>query len=74
MKHKEEVMLTKDQLIRRAIWVACSPGGTRKDEEKLALIEAFLRDALGQDHGVWRWRVNPRYRAMPAGNGLDDLT
>jgi len=44
-------------LIQQAIWQAVDGGLTRKDEQHFARIEALLRDALGQDHGVWRWRV-----------------
>jgi hypothetical protein len=44
-------------LIQQAIGHAVDGGQTRKDEQHFARIEAMLRDALGQDHGVWRWRV-----------------
>jgi len=50
-------MMTKDQLIQKAVYAAMDPGETPKHSERFALIEALLRDALGQDHGVWRWRA-----------------
>jgi hypothetical protein len=49
-------------LIRQAIEVASNRGKTSDDEANLALIEALLRDALGQDHGVWRGRVPHEFR------------
>ena len=54
------------RLIRRALDVACNSGESAKDEAKLAIIEALLRDAFGHDHGVWRWRVPKLYRHMAA--------
>jgi hypothetical protein len=50
-------------LIRQAIEVASNPGETPKDDACLALIKALLRDALGQDHGVWRWRVPDEFQS-----------
>jgi hypothetical protein len=45
-------------LIQQAIEVATDRrGDTPRDEQKLALIEALLCEALSQDHGAWRWRV-----------------
>jgi hypothetical protein len=41
-------------LIQQAIDVSLDGGKTSGDERRLALIEALLRDALGQEHGVWR--------------------
>jgi hypothetical protein len=32
----------------------------------IARIEALLRDALGQEHGVWEWRVKQRARTKGA--------
>jgi hypothetical protein len=50
--------LSKDELIEQAINDTIQAGDTEDDEERFAHIEALLRDALGQSHGVWRWRVN----------------
>jgi hypothetical protein len=47
----------REELIQEAIKWASNPGEGFKDEWKLAHIEALLRDALGQKHGVWKWRV-----------------
>lgn len=50
--------------IELACSIASNRGQTQKDNEYLALIEGLLRDALGQDHGVWNWRVPPHLRGM----------
>jgi hypothetical protein len=44
-------------LIRKAIDLAIQAGETLPDEQRFARIEALLRDALGEKHGVWQWRV-----------------
>jgi hypothetical protein len=61
--------MTQEQrnLIIAAIDTSLSGGQTPKDEERRAYIEAVLRDALGQNHGVWRWRVG-----RMKGNGASD--
>lgn len=46
-----------EHLVQQALECAIETGRTQEDEKRFALIEALLRDALGQDHGVWRWRV-----------------
>jgi hypothetical protein len=51
----------RTKLIEEAIYVALDLGETPEDEARFALIEALLRDALGQNHGVWRWRVPEKY-------------
>jgi hypothetical protein len=43
-------------LIEQALDKACASGETAEDEDRFAFIEATLRDALGEYHGVWRWR------------------
>ena len=48
--------------IERAIDATINTGCTNRDEALLAVIEALLRDALGQNHGVWRWRVPDEYK------------
>ncbi len=52
-------MMTKKQIedILYCISVASNPGHTPEMERRMAVIEAKLRDVLGQDHGVWRWRA-----------------
>jgi hypothetical protein len=47
---------TERKLVEDAA-VASNPGRTERDEALLGYIEALLRDASGQKHGVWRWRV-----------------
>jgi hypothetical protein len=57
----EEITMVPDKLmIIKAIHLAMSRGDTARDEDILARIEALLRDALGQDHGVWNWRLGRR--------------
>ena len=43
--------------LERISGLASNRGRTGRDEEYLGRIEAIARDALGQNHGVWRWRV-----------------
>jgi hypothetical protein len=45
------------ELVQRALDISVNPGQTPRDDALLAMIEALLRDALGENHGVWRWRV-----------------
>ena len=52
------------ELIRLALDAASNPGHTARDEALLALIEALLRDVLGQQHGVWNWRVPAKHSAL----------
>jgi len=47
--------------IKCALHFAIAQGSSPKDEERFATIEAILRDALGQNHGVWEWRVNEEW-------------
>jgi hypothetical protein len=51
-----KVLVTKE-LIEFALECASNRAETAQDEIYLATIEALLRDALEQKHGVWDWRV-----------------
>jgi predicted transcriptional regulator len=50
--------------IQRALDLSVQAGKTPEDEERFAEIEASLRDALQQKHGVWRWRVGRKSRGL----------
>lgn len=45
------------ETLRRICDLAMTTGDSPHAEAALAEIEALARDALGQSHGVWRWRV-----------------
>jgi hypothetical protein len=52
---------TDIEVMRRALMrisgIASNAGRTERDEEFFGTIEAIARDALGQSHGVWEWRL-----------------
>ena len=54
--------MTKQQrsAIQDAINIVIKIGHTTHDELRLAAVEAMLRDALGQSHGLRRWRLGER--------------
>jgi hypothetical protein len=61
IRYQTEEEMKWRQLIERACDLAVDRGRTRRDEWRFARIEALLRDALGQTHGVWRWRCDEEY-------------
>jgi hypothetical protein len=62
IRYKTQAEKKRDELIEQACDLAVDPGRTPRDEWRFARIEALLRDALGQSHGVWRWRCDEKYR------------
>lgn len=58
-----------DQLrhaLMRISGLATHKGWSHLDEEVIGEIEAIARDALGQKHGVWQWRLG--WKKWEAGN------
>lgn len=49
--------LMERALVEKVVAMSSNKFEDPKVEEFFALIEAMGRDLLGQEHGVWRWRV-----------------